>query len=326
MVAPKRPRVTRWHGIKKFGVGDRRGLGPLPISIPGTVVLNSRPGGGKSHLIEYLIYMNRGLFSHGIVFSKSIFRKGNMAYIPDYDGSPENKRKYMNFKHAKFDPTKLQALLDLQASYPDEERPLAFVIVDDELSTPHMWDCSATIDAATMYRHYNIVMFISTQYVNKVCTTIRECASQVGLFHMDTLRAINAAWEAYGQVEFDKYQPFKEWLDNNTNPDKGRRFHFCWKDKSEGTPWRVCLAPAKIPRFRLEYGQRAAARATRGTKRKGASSRKRAAKRSNTVPPIGANFAQLMDHVSSFDDGRDPCAEKTCHNGAPGIFFDEALG
>lgn len=326
MVAPRRSRVTRWRGIKKFGVGDRRGLGPLPISIPGTVVLNSRPGGGKSHLIEYLIYQNRGLFSHGIVFSKSIFRKGNMSYIPDYDGSPEMKRRYLNFKHAKFDENKLQALLDLQASYPDEERPLAFVIIDDELSTPHMWDCSATIDAATMYRHYNIVMFICTQYVNKVCTTIRECASQVGLYHMDTLRAINAAWEAYGQVEFDKYQPFKQWLDANTNPDKGKRFHFCWKDKAEGTPWRVCIAPATIPKFRLDYGRREDSSARNKRKRGGKDGRKRSAKRQKTAPPVGRNFDVLFDHVKSMDNGKDPYAEKTCHDEAPRIFFDEGRG
>lgn len=271
---PHRPAVV--------GCEDRIGLGPLPISMPGMIVANSKPRGGKSYLFKYLIYMNRRMFSHGIVFSKSAFRPGNMDYIPRF---PEDKTgKYLNFKHMRYDENKLRKFLEHQQSYSDEERPLGFIIVDDEISSNNMWNSEAMIDAATMYRHYNVVVFIATQYINKISTTIRECATQVALFKMDSKRAINAAWESYGS-EFDNYNVFKNWLESNTTPADQHKF--CWKDKMYDLPWRVAVAPPLIPKFRLRYGLKAAMKkAIDGRKKK---------KRRKRGIPLGPFARNAMD-------------------------------
>lgn len=144
-------------------------------------ILNSKPGGGKSHLQRYLMYMNRDRFAYGVCFSKSAFREGNLEYVPYFEGSPEDKARYLNFKHMLYSEPALRALLVKQASYPDGNRPCAFVIFDDDISDPNMFNSSAFIDAVTMYRHYNLWICICIQYINKLSTTARECASQVSI-------------------------------------------------------------------------------------------------------------------------------------------------
>jgi len=240
----------------------------LGVTLPGMLVLNSKPRGGKSHLARYLVYCNKRHIAHGIVFSKSAFRPGNLDYIPNFDGDPA----YRNFKHMCFSDVVLREFLNGQARYPEGERPLGLIMWDDDISDPGMWNSPAVIDAATMYRHYNVWIIISTQYINKLSTTVRECASQVALFKMDSKRSIDAAYEAYGQ-EFEDGDDFKRWLFQATaNPNL---HNFAWKDKINDKPWEVCRAPAKIPNFRLEYGKKGGGR--KSGQRKG-SSRKRIGK------------------------------------------------
>lgn len=223
------------------------------LNLPGLLILNSKPAGGKSHMLRYLFYRYRALFSYGIFFSRTAFRAGNLDYVPDFKGTPEDKKNYHNFKHMKWNSEKLRALLDKQASYPDEERPLVFVGFDDNISEKAMWEDEAFIDLVTMFRHYNAFVAIATQYINKVCTTARECATDVGLFKMDSKRSIEAAYDSYG-MEFEDMKTFKAWLDSNTTPPE--LHNCCWKDKANDKPWKVVRAPAVIPEFRLEYGKR----------------------------------------------------------------------
>ncbi len=246
---------------------------PFEINLPGVLLLNSKPAGGKSHMLRYIFYRYRHLFSYGICFSRTAFRAGNLDYVPDFKGTPEDKAKYYNFKHMRWDPAKLQALLNKQAGFPDECRPLAFVIFDDNISEKAMWEDPVFIDLVTMFRHYNVFVAIASQYINKVCTTCRECATDVGLFKMDSKRSIEAAYEAYG-VEFPDYKTFHAWLNANTTPPE--LHNCCWKDKANDRPWRIVRAPAVIPEFRLEYGQKVTEKQEKSRKgRKDNQSRKR---------------------------------------------------
>lgn len=251
----------------------------LGISMPGLVLFNSKPGGGKSHALRYLMYRNQRRFAHGIAFSKSAFRPGNLEYVPNFTGVGEDKDRYLNFKHMVFNEQVLREFLDGQARYPEGERPLGFIIFDDDISDKNMWNCSAMIDAVTMYRHYNIVLFICVQYINKVSTTVRECASQVALFKMDSKRSIEAAYDSYGQ-EFEDADQFKKWLFEATQPATEHKF--AWKDKMNDRPWIVARAPEVIPPFRLDYGRKE--KETKKRKRQG--SKNGAAKRSKTNPML----------------------------------------
>lgn len=244
---PKATNQPPNKGTKDTVLTETQCRGGLEISIPGMVVLNSKPGGGKSHMLRYIMYLYRDLFDHGIAFSKSTFRTTNLDYIPQFPG-PDAK-KNLNFKHLHYKPEILQAFLDGQAADPSK---LGFVVVDDDISDPNMWYSQPMIDAATMYRQYNILLVINTQHTNRVSTTIRECASQVGLFAMDTHNAIHACWESYGQ-EFRNDRDFYAWFGRTLGDVKQ---HNCaWKNKIDGKPYVIVRAPPQIPDFRIEYGE-----------------------------------------------------------------------
>jgi hypothetical protein len=261
----------------------------LRVTIPGMVVLNSKPGGGKSHLTRYLMSEYRDQFAHGIAFSRSAFRPGNLDYMPNFEGTPKEQQRYLNFKHLYYEEEVLRNFLDLQAGYPEEERPLGFVIFDDDTSDPGMWKTSAMQDAATMYRQFNILLIINTQYVNLIPPVIRECAMQVAIFKTDTDRAIQACYDSYGQ-DFNRREEFQHFLFTATKDAVlGQKEHkFIWKDKEMDGPWRVLKAPTTIPKFRIEYGEKSSAKG-RG---KGKSKSAHASKRSTRG--IGQN---ILNHV-----------------------------
>lgn len=237
-------KVAKGGKTKDTALTETQTLGGLEISIPGMIVLTSKPGGGKSHMLRYIMYLYRKRFAHGIAFSKSTFRTTNLDYIPAFPG----EEGWLNFKHTHYSPEILQAFLDGQAADPDK---LGFLIIDDDISDPDMWYSQPMIDAATMYRQYNLFVVICTQHCNRVSTTIRECASQVGLFAMDTHNSIHACWESYGQ-EFRNDKLFYQWFMGVMGDVKN---HNCaWKNKIDGKPYVIVRAPQTIPDFRIEYG------------------------------------------------------------------------
>src|SRR5271154_3052337 len=217
MIAAKKPPTSSLDGtneashITDYPKDIVIGGGTLNFTLPALVVLNSRPGGGKSHFARFLIYEVRKYIAHGLAFSKSIFKKGNLDYIPDYGGDPKERAKYQNFRHETYDENALLEFLKIQTGYPEGMAPLGFVIWDDNISDPQMFESPAFVNAVTMFRHYNLFIIICTQYINKLTTVTRECASYVGLCKMETKRSLDAAYESYGQ-EFDSVKHFKGWL------------------------------------------------------------------------------------------------------------------
>lgn len=226
--------------------------GGLMLTLPACILLNSRPGGGKSHMARYLVYELRDYIAYGVVYSKSIFKEGNIDYIPAYTNKPEDLAKYENFRFDRFSKENLAEVLKMQSQYPEGKAPLCLVMIDDDISDPDMFTCEEFVDAITMFRHYNLLFIVCTQYINKLTTVMRECASCVGLFKMTTKRSIEAAFESYG-VEFENYKDFRNWLSKNTKNPKDH--NICWKDRANDLPWKVIRAPKDIPAFRLEYGQ-----------------------------------------------------------------------
>ena len=91
---------------------------PLSVSVPGLVILNSKPGGGKSHLMRYIVYLHRKEIAHAIAFSKSCFRPGNLDYIPNYEATPKDVKEFLNFKHMCYNGAVLQRVSGWSSSLP----------------------------------------------------------------------------------------------------------------------------------------------------------------------------------------------------------------
>lgn len=202
--------------------------------------MNSKSGGGKSHLISYLFYelvYLRKQAAYGIAFSKTIYNASNLFYIPE------------KYKYPSYDEKALKNLIDLQKRIPEEKRPTAFVLFDDCISDKKQWNSPVLLDAVTQCRHWKLWVVISTQYINKVPPSMREGAYQVAIFYTDTKRSLEAAYESYGQ-DFENFQSFKQFLQSHTGQ---HRFLFKNKCEDGGNGWKVYRCPPHIPRFHLNY-------------------------------------------------------------------------
>jgi hypothetical protein len=121
-------------------------------SIPGLIIVCGMQGGGKSHLIRYLMHENRKKFDWGIVFSNTSFSADNFDYI--------DKR----FVHAKYDEDVLANLKSIHEQLVEKgKKPSAFVIFDDCLFGPQ-WRSAEFLSLMTQLRHYGITCIISCQY------------------------------------------------------------------------------------------------------------------------------------------------------------------
>jgi hypothetical protein len=209
----------------------------MNISTPGLVIITASQGSGKSHLMKYIISQHKQKLKYGIAFSHTAFNEGNLSYIP---------KKYI---FAQYQPDKLQNLMKIQESLPQGKRPLAFVILDDCLFDSWV-NCKHFNRLMTQLRHYNILVIITTQYVNKISTMIRENAFQVCIFASDTERSLKSLYESYGQ-KFEKFSDFKDYIMKNTGDYKFIFYNRNEMDKDK--QYQILKAPAKLPNFRLKY-------------------------------------------------------------------------
>ena len=194
-------------------------------------------GEGKSHLVKYLIKSNKNQLKYGIVFSHTAFNEGNFDYIP---------KKYI---YTSYMPEKLNNLMIIQEQQEKKERCAAFVILDDCVFDSWIY-CKYFNRLITQVRHYNVLVIITTQYVNKIPPVIRENAFQVCIFNSDTKRSLSILYESYGQ-KFTTFEDFKKYILNNTG--QHRFIYYNRKENEKEKQYLIMRAPKKIKPFRLEY-------------------------------------------------------------------------
>jgi hypothetical protein len=157
---------------------------------------------GKSHLIKYLLInlcmMKK--FKTGIVFTTTKFTGG-------YDFIA-NK----NLIISKYDEDILKKYLKkIREANTNGNSCPNFIIFDDmigslDVRSPFIQNFVST------FRHYNIGIFISTQYVYRVDPLFREQTNRCFIFKQNTKRSYEALYEAFG-LGFEDYKSFKKQLD-----------------------------------------------------------------------------------------------------------------
>jgi hypothetical protein len=212
----------------------------MNVSIPGLIIICGLQGGGKSHLIRYIMHENRKKFDWGIVFSNTGFSADNFDYI--------DKR----FLHAKYDELTLANLKSIHEQLVEKgKKPCGFVIFDDCLFGKQ-WRSEEFCALITQLRHYNITCIISCQYPQAISPLFRSNAFQVAMFNMTGKRALEALYESYGQ-QFDSYTDFKKYLLENTG-----NHQFIWYDARNGEStiegrYQIVRCPEKIPKFQMKF-------------------------------------------------------------------------
>ena len=216
----------------------------MNITIPGFVILCGTQGQGKSHVICYLMYMNRKKFDWGLVFCNTDFSGlSGFDYI--------DKR----FVHPKYNEAALVNLKNIQKKAIEAGKsPSAFVIFDDCLFGDQ-WKSIEFQSLMTQLRHYRVTVIISTQYPNRIPPMFREQAWQAIMFRPKVARAINAQFESFGS-DFDSVNDFKKFIIEHTTI----KYQFVFFDAtSDGDTiaerYQVLKSPANIPKFTIKFSK-----------------------------------------------------------------------
>lgn len=118
--------------------------------------------------------------------------------------------------YSQFDENKLRQLINLQIGQihtAGKAKP-AFVIFDDMVGSIN-FTSPLFSKLITTYRHYNILLIFTTQYLFKVPPVLRECTTYFITFKQPTKRSIQAIHETF-MNEIDNYDECKGFIDSNT--------------------------------------------------------------------------------------------------------------
>jgi hypothetical protein len=215
----------------------------MDVSIPGLIIICGLQGGGKSHLIRFIMHENQEKFDWGLVFSNTGFAAENFDYV--------DKR----FVHAKYDEYALSNLKSIHEQLVEQgKKPSGFVIFDDCLFD-EQWKSKEFRALMTQLRHYKITCIISCQYPHSIEPLFRSQVFQVAMFFMTGERALMALYKSYGQM-FDSYNDFKKYLLGNTG-----NHQFIWFNARNGATsidgrYQIMKCPETIPDFQLKFKQK----------------------------------------------------------------------
>ena len=164
----------------------------MQIKLPNSFIINGQPTQGKSYLIRSLLYQLRKEFDHGVVFSNTANVKGNYDYIPE-------RRRYTTY-----DDDIIEQIIESQIELIKANKPCRmFIIFDDMLEAN--FNSKTMTKLYTQYRHYNITLFTSSQYYNKLPTHVRDNGAIIFLFRTDNLKTLKKFHEEYmGEMTFNE--------------------------------------------------------------------------------------------------------------------------
>lgn len=213
----------------------------IDLPTPSLTILVGKPGSGKSHLLNYLLtlghpHYNKSPILYAIVFTTTKFNKQWSSIFPD------------DYVHPRYDPDILQGLIEIQQ---ENSHNRAAVIFDDCLDQ-RAFASQLFLDLCTTFRHLNIDLFISTQYIYKCPPVVRECASRVAMFRVTSERSLKACYESFGAF-FKTYDEFRKYVIANTGD-----FKFIWyiANSSADNRDEVYInmkAPPTLPEIKFEY-------------------------------------------------------------------------
>lgn len=231
-----------WHNIY---LAYQQKVMTMNISIPGVYMVCGLQGGGKSHLIKYIMHENRKKFDFGIVFTNTGFVDANFDYVDE------------RFVHLEYDSEILKNFKDIckrriEASQTNKNvKPLCGFVIFDDCLEGNQWKDKELRSLVTQVRHYNITVIISTQHPTAIPPLFRTNTWQAFMFFMGTEDAMKALHKNYGQM-VGTFADFKEYFTEAT----AEKHQFVAYDSKNGgtdvaTRYKVLICPSEIPNFRV---------------------------------------------------------------------------
>lgn len=224
----------------------------LELVLPHVALLVGKPRTGKSVFMNYLTHQlmvdqprlpdrtdqtqvdtkTGPAFDYVVVVSPTVLQNRDYDWLDD------------SFKHTEFNSALLQRLFETQQK---NKSPRCLLIMDDAVGNKEM-NGNDMKRLMTTYRHWNITVWLSVQYLNQaVPTVIRDCCTMVLWGRMTTKRSIDAMYESFGMSRFSR-NGFEALL------RQIKRHEFVLHRPYERDDEYVLVrAPFPLPKFYLEY-------------------------------------------------------------------------
>ena len=168
------------------------------FEVPGLFLIIAPPGSGKSTLVKFDLFNGALLktYDYAIVFTCTPY---DYSFIP---------RKFI---FTMFNESNIARIL----KYQKENIHLRLLLIFDDMIGEAQFNTRLMNILVTQYRHYNVGLIITTQYVNKIPPTIRESCSKAFILKLQTENAYKVCFESFGCM-FGKISTFKNYVEHNT--------------------------------------------------------------------------------------------------------------
>lgn len=208
------------------------------IDIPSILIICGPPKLGKSWCIKYLIY--------------SLFEKRKIDFCYVFTGTAFNNNYSFLPKKcvtSKYSLEKLKMIVSNQIKLNKNGKKELLLIFDDIMGLN--FDSPVWRALVSEYRHYNITLIFSVQYIKGVTTPIfRECCRYVIAFKTTSKQSVEALYEAF-MNEFDNWRKCAKFIRDNT----AKKYHFLFIDRyaDENLKYKVLKCPENIPNYNIKF-------------------------------------------------------------------------
>lgn len=208
----------------------------INIDIPSVSILLGKPASGKSHLIKYLIYKN--CLNKKIDF---VYVFCGTAFNNSYDFLPKK------FVSNTYNENSLKKIIWNQKKLIEKKKIKNCMIVFDDVMNLN-FKSKFWAKLISEYRHYNLTLLFGVQYIlNALPPIFRTCCRYAMVYYTDDESSINAIKNNF-MMDMNKHEVYN-YIKNNTG---SYHFIFIDKNKPKEERYKVCIAPAKIPKFYIE--------------------------------------------------------------------------
>jgi len=185
-------------------------MNTIAKQFPGLVLFIGRSKSGKSYLLKYMLQyycLLKPIFKFGLVLTGSMYNH-EYDFLPSnavHEYSEEILNGYINTLKKKKNEANGGKL------------PASFLVLDDCLGL--VTQSSAWRNLISTYRHLNITIFLSVQYLrtDASSTLVREQASVVCAFKSTNINTIKTLYDYFGSDIYDKLADFRERYSSATN-------------------------------------------------------------------------------------------------------------
>lgn len=191
------------------------------LKLPFIINIAGHCGSGKSFFIKYLIQSLKNEFNCIAVFSNTAAFTEDYNFLKELE-TPELKTFILSSLVADETIKKIMAIQ--KHNRQGNKKRNVLIIFDDIFGS--IKDSKVFKDLVSTFRHYNISIIFSAQYITASATYLREISNYIVIFHQRTLSSLKICYENYFIADYDNFNEFKHSFTN-----KLQKYHFYFIDR-----------------------------------------------------------------------------------------------